>query len=66
MNEEDSWEWWQTYAAVGGAAVGSIVLGQYYMKEKERLEQRKQLVTAASENLKDSTVIVTGSNTGVG
>lgn len=66
MSDDDNWHWWQTYAATGGIAAAAIVFGKYYTEEKERAEAKTALLLTASNKLKDSTVIITGANTGVG
>lgn len=66
MSEDEEWNMWQTYVAVGGAVAGALIFGKYYNDEKTRLKDREDLLQEATKTLKDSTVIITGANTGVG
>lgn len=66
MGEDDEWNTWQTYVALGGAAAGALIFGKYYSDELNRQKAKDDLIASATTKLKDSTVIITGSNTGVG
>lgn len=58
-DEEDSWRQWQLYAI--GAAISTLAVG--YAVHQQRT---KKLDYNIGSSYGDKTVIITGSNTGVG
>eukprot|EP01031_Cornospumella_fuschlensis_P029664 gene29664-35807_t len=66
MSEEDDWSWWQTCAAAGGVAAAAFTTGKFYQDYQAKQKARQILVKQTQETLKDSTVVITGANTGNG
>ena len=66
MSEEDDWSWWQTCAAAGGVAAAAFTTGKLYQDYQAKQKARQILVKQTQETLKDSTVVITGANTGNG